>query len=126
MGRVKKQLEDMIEAACTCGEGCTLEEFRHRWDCGAVKILDDFALLHKAHVPWSELKVGAPVYIRGSHEGKPRYYGPHWVRSVERRELMNHEGRAFTQSDECLYRDRPKVPLEVPDDPGVRDANDNN
>ena len=45
---------------------------------------------------WADLRPGGEVFILGTHNQKPRLYGPFKVSDIERRTLENAKGRTFT------------------------------
>jgi hypothetical protein len=63
---------------------------------------------------WADLKTGDKVFILGTHDMKPRLYGPHRVADTERRTLENSKGHKFlnllddlvTRTEEILWNPR--------------------
>jgi len=71
---------------------------------------------HWRPLSWSEAKKGQPVWLRGTHDGVFRAYGPHIVHDTERRQLESgtpeRKGQVFTHYAEELL-----VPEETPEHP---------
>jgi|APSaa5957512622_1039677.scaffolds.fasta_scaffold163895_2 hypothetical protein len=53
-------------------------------------------------IKWDEVFIDEEVFIKGTHIGNFRAYGPHQVKSIEERILINSEGVEFPQPEECL------------------------
>jgi hypothetical protein len=63
---------------------------------------DDFK-----NVLWNNAYEGQIVFIKGTHLGKFRAYGPHRIESVGKRKLFNPSKNViFPQPDECLLIER--------------------
>lgn len=55
-------------------------------------------------LPWADAEVGQTVWLRGTHDGRFRAYGPHVVHSVEKRKLRNSRGSVFMHYAEDLLK----------------------
>lgn len=51
---------------------------------------------------WQNVSKGFEVYLAGTHLGKFKAYGPHWVHDVDRRMLINSRGQKFMHYSEEL------------------------
>ena len=53
-------------------------------------------------IKWEEVSNGQEVYLKGTHMGNFRAYGPHWVENVKERKLVNSRDITFLHYPEDL------------------------
>lgn len=53
-------------------------------------------------VAWNDVEEDREVWLRGTHLGRFRAYGPHWVENKEKKSLRNRANREFLHWAEDL------------------------
>ena len=54
------------------------------------------------NISWDNVCEGQKIFIKGTHIGNFRAYGPHQVKSIDKRTLINSRDVEFPQPEECL------------------------
>jgi len=53
-------------------------------------------------IRWDKVSLGQEVFLKGTHLGNFRAYGPHWVEDVKKRKLVNSRDITFLHYSEDL------------------------
>ena len=66
--------------------------------------MENYLYLEENFIPvkWEEVVDGQKVFLAGTHLGNFRAYGPHWVNSASKRQLINSRNTTFLEYPEDL------------------------